>query len=155
MAEEAGLNPDTIQRLHTDYLRSVAQEALADGVVTEEEQADLQAVAEILGLGGDAISAALDWARDQAPSGSGAGFALEPGDRAVFTGEMSKPRSQWVSEIVAAGLSSGGVTKSTKVVVSADPDSISGKAKKARDYDIPVIGEETFTRFFAAYWNDG
>src|SRR5699024_11658728 len=69
VAEEAGLNPDTIQRLHTDYLRSVAQEALADGVVTEEEQADLQAVAEILGLGGDAISAALDWARDQAPSG--------------------------------------------------------------------------------------
>jgi DNA polymerase III subunit epsilon len=33
----------------------------------------------------------------------------------------------------------GGVTKSTKVVVAADPESLSGKAGKARSYGIPVV----------------
>ena len=38
------------------------------------------------------------------------------------------------------------VTKKTKVVVAADPDSLSGKAAKARAYDIPVITEAAFAR---------
>lgn len=150
-AEAAGLSPTTVQRLHVDYLRSVAQEALADGVVTEEERDDLLALAQILGFDADTVDDALEWARAHDPSPKGSGFALQPGDRIVFTGEMAKPRSEWVSEIVAAGLASGGVTKSTKAVVSADPDSMSGKARKARDYGLPVISEDAFTRFFTAY----
>ena len=37
-----------------------------------------------------------------------------------------------------------GVTKSLDYLVAADPDSLSGKAKKARRYDIPVISEVVF-----------
>lgn len=36
------------------------------------------------------------------------------------------------------------MTKSTKVVVAADPDSLSGKAKKARGYAIPIVTEGAF-----------
>lgn len=150
-AEAAGLTRETVGRLHHDYLRSVAQEALADGVVTSEERQDLEAIASALGLGAPYVDEALNWALDHAPSGDARSFILEPGDRVVFTGEMKRGRDEWVAEIAAARLASGGVTKSTKLVVAADPDSMSGKAAKARKYGVPVVGEEAFERFFADY----
>ncbi|MBE7324497.1 DNA polymerase III subunit epsilon [Nocardioides sp. Y6] len=152
-AEAGGLTRETISRLHHDHLRAIAVEALADGVVTPEERVDLERVAAALGLGVPYVDEALAWAASVADTraASTTSFTLAPGDRVVFTGEMAKPRDTWVSEIVAAGLASGGVTKSTKVLVSADPDSMSGKAAKARSYGIPVISEEAFARLFDAF----
>lgn len=150
-AEAAGLTRETVGRLHHDHLRAVAVEALADGVVTADERADLEQVATVLGLGAPYVDEALAWAAEQRPADTSNAFALAPGDRVVFTGEMTKPRDSWVSEIVAAGLVSGGVTRSTKLVVAADPDSMSGKAAKARQYKVPVIGEDAFARLFADY----
>lgn len=152
-AELAGLSRATVGRLHHDYLRAVAVEALADGVVTDEERRDLDAVANALGLGAPYVGEALAWAADHTKnSDEGAGgFALRAGDRVVFTGEMNRERDEWVATICAAGLASGGVTKSTRILVTADPDSLSGKAAKARQYGIPVISEEAFERLFAKY----
>jgi len=63
----------------------------------------------------------------------------------VFTGEMSVPRPVWEKRAVAAGLvPRSGVTKKVKLVVTADPDSLSGKARKAADYGIPIVTEEAF-----------
>ena len=45
-----------------------------------------------------------------------------------------------------AGLKCGGITKKTKLVVAADPDSQSGKAAKARSYGVPVVTEAAFAR---------
>ena len=57
-------------------------------------------------------------------------FALEPGDRIVLTGEMSRPRSDWRRELEASGfVPFDAVTKKVKLVVAADPDSLSGKAR--------------------------
>lgn len=151
-AEEAGLTGETIARLHRDYLASLACEALDDGIVTDEERDDLHAVASALRLSNEDVENALRRVQETSLSESRPGaFALEPGDRVVFTGETTKPRDEWVSTIVAAGLASGGVTKSTKLLVSADPDSMSGKAAKARKYGIPVVGEEAFIRLFTEY----
>lgn len=152
-AEAAGLSRATVARLHQDYLRAVAVEALADGVVTNEERVELNAVANALGFGTPYVDEALGWAEDatQEASTNSSVFALHPGDRIVFTGEMKRSRDEWVSMICAAGLASGGVAKSTRLVVAADPDSMSGKAAKARQYGIPVVGEEAFERFFANY----
>ncbi len=152
-AEVAGLSRATIGRLHHDYLRAVAVEALADGIVTDDERRDLDAVAGALGLGSPYVAEALDWAKSNTCQGetAGGGFALEPGDRVVFTGEMSRDRGDWIAMICAAGLASGGVSKSTRLVVAADPDSLSGKAAKARQYGIPIVGEEAFERLFDDY----
>jgi DNA polymerase-3 subunit epsilon len=38
------------------------------------------------------------------------------------------------------------VVKKTKVLVAADPDSLSGKAKKAREYGIPIVNEAGLER---------
>jgi DNA polymerase-3 subunit epsilon len=55
---------------------------------------------------------------------------------------MSLPRAAIELELVARGFSPWpAVTKKVALVVAADPDSLSGKARKARDYGIPVVGE--------------
>lgn len=152
-AEGAGLRPETARRLHEDYLRAVAVEALADGVVTADEHRDLESVARALGLSGGAVDDALKWAVATSAGAPAAAskFLLNPGDRVVFTGDMTRSRDEWIADIAAAGLTSGGVTKATRVVVAADPDSLSRKAATARKYGIPVVDETTFKRFFAEY----
>lgn len=153
-AKDAGLSGATISRIHRSYLQSVAQEALADGVVTAEEMTDLNSVADALGFSDFDVEEALAKAKELSSERKNySSFKLERGDRIVFTGETSRPREAWVSKIVAAGLTSGGVTKSTKLVVARDPDSLSGKAAKARAYSIPIIDEATFTRLFREYFD--
>ena len=147
-ARAGGLTSATIERLHRTYLQALAVEAVADGVVTESEHADLAAVARALGLSEEDIERSLQEAGELAagPDHTLSSFTLQAGDRIVFTGDMARPRDEWVATIVALGLATGGVSKSTKLVVSADPDSLSGKAAKARQYGIPVVGEEAFHR---------
>jgi DNA polymerase-3 subunit epsilon len=70
---------------------------------------------------------------------------LSLGDLVVFTGEMREPRDVWESRALSAGLAvKGGVTKKTAMVIAADPDSMSGKADKARGYGIPIVSEDRF-----------
>jgi len=153
-AEAAGLSRATVIRLHHDYLRAIAKEALEDGVVTDAERRALDAVAAALGFGIPYVEEALAWAAaDSAESNRTSGFALRRGDRVVFTGEMNRGRDEWVATICAAGLTSGAVTKSTRIVVAAGPDSMSSKAAKARSYGIPVVGEEVFDRLFNQYYS--
>ncbi|MDR1189878.1 MAG: hypothetical protein LBK95_20895 [Bifidobacteriaceae bacterium] len=68
----------------------------------------------------------------------------------VFTGEMSRPRAALEGMARDAGLvPHPGVTKKVAVVVAADPDSLSGKARKAAGYGIPIITEAAFLRLVA------
>jgi len=46
------------------------------------------------------------------------------------------------------------VTKKVTVVVAADPDSLSGKARKAADCGIPIITEAAFLRVAAGVQPD-
>ena len=64
---------------------------------------------------------------------------------------MSKDRDEWVRTISARGLASGGITKSTKLLVSSDPDSMSCKAAKARQHGVAIVDEQTFVRYFELY----
>lgn len=72
-------------------------------------------------------------------------FALGRGDEIVLTGAMTRAREDWEREARAAGLAPWpNVTKRTRVVIAADPDSLSGKARTARRYGIPVVSERVF-----------
>lgn len=145
--------PAPIGRLHNDYLRAVAVEALADGVVTDDERRDLEGIAGALGLGIPYVDEALGWASANTASAKDqtGGFSLRPGDRVVFTGPTRRSRDQWIATIRAAGLVFGGITKATRLLVAADPDSLSGKAAKARQYAIPVVDETTFESMLSQY----
>jgi len=68
---------------------------------------------------------------------------LVEGAQIVLTGEMQRPREHWHALLVARGyVPRPAVTKKIALVAAADPDSLSGKAKKAREYGIPVVGEQ-------------
>lgn len=144
-AKEVGLDRPQVIELHERYLSALAGAALADGVVTEAERADLEQVTNLLGL----EPAHLDKALHNPPPAPTAklGFSLAPGDMVTFTGQFDEPREVWEERAIAAGLVPGrGVTKRTRLVVAADPDTLSTKARKARDYRIPIVSAAAFQR---------
>ncbi|TQM82008.1 DNA polymerase-3 subunit epsilon [Saccharothrix saharensis] len=76
--------------------------------------------------------------------------ALTPGDRVVFTGRTRAPREEWLDRAASAGLvSQGYVTRSTRVLVAADPFTLSSKARRARAYEVPIVSEEDFAAMLA------
>lgn len=71
--------------------------------------------------------------------------ALVRGDRVVFTGQMHAPRDVWIDRAAEFGLvSQGYVTKATRVLVAADPFTLSSKARRARAYRVPIVSEDDF-----------
>ncbi|PSL55293.1 DNA polymerase-3 subunit epsilon [Saccharothrix carnea] len=75
---------------------------------------------------------------------------LVRGDLVVFTGRTHAPREEWVDRAASAGLvSQGYVTRSTRLVVAADPFTLSSKARRARAYRVPIVSEEDFAGMLA------
>jgi DNA polymerase-3 subunit epsilon len=146
-AEMMGLSRQDAAALHRLYLAALGKLALEDGVVTADEQADLGRVAEMLGLTADDIAAALDSSAPETPDVCAVGgFGLKPGDAVVFTGEaLGVDRSELEYQARTLGLRvTGAVSGKTCLVVAADPDSISGKARKARDLGVPIVDYATY-----------
>lgn len=156
LADELGIGRETAARLHREYFAALAVVAWSDGVLTAEEIGDLAAVAQMLRVPAEDITAAL-----RAPDGgasppnvrqpltlqSADGFSLASGDLIVLTGEMRRPREAWVEVLSGLGFAVWpAVTKKVRIVVAADVDSLSGKARKAHDYGIPVTDEATLER---------
>jgi len=140
-ATELGLDRDRLDTIHRDYLLSMAHVAWSDGVVTRAELADLGTVARLLGLGADEVALSLDAAKASGSRPVTPSFQLEPGDLVCLTGQMTHPREAIESLLSERGLRVGGLTKSTRLLVAADPDSLSGKAAKARAYGVPIVAE--------------
>lgn len=147
----------TLGSLHRGYFDQVVREAWADGKLTEIERTDIRNLASLLGIDDDSLGEALQEVattkhhetvdREVRPAGAGAlvspRLAIAPNSLVVLTGEMSRERFVIEAEIVSLGFAIGrNVTKKTALVLAADPYTQSGKAKKARDYGIQVLGEE-------------
>ena len=148
LAAELDLTPDRVRTAHLAFLSGLARAAWADERVTTVERDDLEHVATMLGLGVADVDAALEQAR--IPGGMPnerkvSVMSFRPGDRVVFTGEASMPRSILSTKASAVGLvETSAVSKKTTAVVMADPLSESGKARKARELGIPVVSESVF-----------
>lgn len=148
LAGSLGISRSACEKLNLEYFWALGAAAWADGIVTEAETADLIAVAALLRVPPSQIEKVLTPpdlipASPKQPGSSIGGFTLNPGDLVTLTGEMSLPRERWYDILVANDLvPKDAVTKKVKLVAAADPDSLSGKAKKARDYGIPVVSEQ-------------
>lgn len=150
VADRLDLARADVEHLHRGYLAGLAAVALEDGVVTGEERHDLDRVAVLLGLPNAVVDEALAGARET-PRASGDRWRLKPGDLVVFTGAMTPPREDWQAAAAAAGLAVGdNVTKRTRLLVAADPDSMSGKARKARQYAVPIVHPAAYQGMLAA-----
>lgn len=141
LAETLGITRATVESLHREYFAAVAAVAWADGVLTDDEKTDLEAVGKLLAIPTALVSGAMIPPLVSAPAMVNL-FELQLGDLVVLTGEMSRPRSDWDRDLDYHGFATwDAVTKKVKLVAAADPDSMSGKARKARDYGIPVVAE--------------
>jgi DNA polymerase III subunit epsilon len=154
LARDLGLSTEQTDLAHRGYLDALVRQAWSDGVLTDAETADLRVVAGLLGINEpelqESIRAAAEGSAENADLACGVpigAFALELGDHIVFTGEATGvSRDHLCHEAGALGLRPmSSVSRKTKVVVASDPDSISGKARKARECGVPVID-------FAAYY---
>lgn len=156
-ASDMGIGQEEAQSLHHDFVHQLAVLAWADGVVTEDERDELLSVASALGVGESDVHRLLEEPVSAAVDGNtwGPQFLLKSGDRVTFTGATEIPREVWESRAVDAGLDVGGVTKKSALLVAADPDSMSGKAAKARKYGIPIVGETAFARLIGELENAG
>lgn len=160
VARELGLNRAHLTRLHADYYRALGRRAWADGILTAAEREDLASVADLLDIPED-VRGEVTAAQSPLPGTTETTvpreeFTLAAGAIVVLTGEMSRPRAVWEAELIERGLiPHPSVTKKASLVVAADPDSLSGKAKKARDYGIPIVNEHGLRKLLDASHREG
>ena len=159
-AEQWGITGTDIIAAHRSYVHSLAIRALADGVVTDSERNDLYQVARLLGYEQTELDLVLNKAARQLQSlaspkthrAEGSASATLTGKSVCFTGELQatlngEPISRDIAECLAekAGMKvASGVTKKLDFLVVADPNTQSGKAKKARDYRIRILADSVF-----------
>ncbi len=156
LADGWGIGRETAAHLHDEYFDQLVALAWADGALVAAEISDLVAVGQLLQISDARLSAALQSPSPTASSTFAATGALTEragmpvviaqlpatGAVVVLTGEMSRPRAELETALGAAGYRvAAAVSRKVDLVVAADPDSLSGKARKARDYGIPVVGE--------------
>jgi DNA polymerase-3 subunit epsilon len=145
-----GLTANRVRALHADYVGTPIALAHRDGVVSDREREDLDVVAEALGVGG--VEEALRRLEALPSRLSAEADATLAGKTACFTGALlcchegaplTRERAERLAE--RAGLVVvQRVTKSLDVLVVADPNSMSGKAEKARQYGTRIVAETAF-----------
>lgn len=145
-AESLNLTREGAIRCHRFYLTELARVALEDGIVTPEERSDLHKVAELLGLDSLDVDTALAEAPEHDCTLKVGSFSVAPGDAIVFTGEApDTDRKELEDQAQLLGLKiTGSVSKKTRLLIAADPDSLSGKAQKARSLGIPIVSYEAY-----------
>jgi DNA polymerase III, epsilon subunit and related 3''-5'' exonucleases len=146
-SQDWGISAQTAGDLHRAYLAGIGELALADGVITAAERADLARLTELLGVG---------------PTRPGEVLTVRPAAReeslvgrsVCFTGESvctmdGDPLSRDDQERLAATaglIVKGNVSGRLDLLVLADSDSRSGKARKADDLGVRKMAEPVFWR---------
>ncbi len=149
-ASMLGLCADRVRRVHADYVATLIEIAYRDGVVTDREREDLDLVSEALGVEG--VDQALAHRSRNGTSNGGSAGAELSGKSVCFTGALlceyeGTPMTREVAQLLAeqAGLVvAPRVTRSLDLLVVADPNSMSGKARKAREYGTRIVSETAF-----------
>jgi DNA polymerase-3 subunit epsilon len=140
---DLNLSMTQVHEMHEAYLRSIIVAAKRDGVITEFETSLISQIASALGLADFEIPVITTLPI----MGS-----LRKGFRICFTGSGQDANGGLLGradlEILAASFGMqpvNGVTRSKcDLLVAADPSSSSAKAKKAREYEIPIISVTEF-----------
>jgi DNA polymerase-3 subunit epsilon len=146
-AEDLGVSSAQVETLHQGYLDSFIQAALRDGVITLQEREMIELVAKALNLPVEIPdSPQLIQANED---------SLSVGKRVCFTGEAFGFSGSTIQrsdlEALAAKVGLHPVKDVTKkgcdILVAADEATMSGKAKKAKEWGIPVISVEKFVTY--------
>lgn len=159
VATHWGLSIDRVEAIHWDYLSQLAKIFWADRRITGAERRELQLTAQLLGFGTLTDERLHDLLQSFENSVRTADTALITGEdwtgkTVCFTGECScSIRGQLISRELAEQMAASkglavlsAVTKKLDLLVVADPNTQSSKAKKARQYGIRIVHEPVFWR---------
>jgi DNA polymerase-3 subunit epsilon len=146
-AEDLGVTKQEVMSLHQGYLDSFIQAALRDGVITIQEREMIEAVGKALNLPVSIPNAPQPIQANE--------DNLSVGKRICFTGEATGFSGNIINrdelEALAAKVGLHPVRDVTKkgcdILVAADTSTMSGKAKKAKEWGIPVISVEKFITY--------
>jgi DNA polymerase-3 subunit epsilon len=139
------MSKEQVRGLHHLYLNHLFVLAMEDGELSLEERNDLENVAELLDV--------QDWEQQAAITDSVASTKIfekfdvdiSSGMSVCFTGTMSRTRDELEQLALDHGLVvKQGVSRILDLLVVADADSLSGKARKARDLGVQIIAEQGF-----------
>lgn len=147
LARQLRLDDDRRVALHHAYFADLVAAAWADAVLTDDERGVIQTVATLLDIDRADLERAMHDPRPMATSQSAAPadpeIALGGSSLVVLTGEMRRSRDAIEADLARLGVPTArAVTKKTTLVIAADVDSLSGKAKKAKQYGIPIASED-------------
>lgn len=141
LAHDLGLTAAHIAQAHRRFINELIDAAVADGAVTDDEYETLVRVASALDVDQQTVELRIRPFR-----ASDSTITINPAMTVVFTGDhLRYEREVLVRMAEEIGLIvQSGVSKSTQLVVAADPASNSGKAGKARQYGIPIMSVDDF-----------
>lgn len=151
-AADAGLTGGDVRAANETYLKTLIAVALHDRVLSTSERRDIEEVARLLALEASLPQLLSDPAFEAVSSLGGAESVDLKGRTVCFTGAMNAVLGgdrATREKATAIALNHGmvvvkGVTKKLDYLVTADPDSLSGKAQKARNYGTRILAESVF-----------
>jgi DNA polymerase-3 subunit epsilon len=149
LAISLGLSGSQMAEAHRAFLGNVARIAMADGELSPSESRDYLRVAQLLGMSDESAMELLNAVNSDPTSLPTEDLS---GKSVCFTGDSQcRMEGQRIDKNLAEELAAGAglkvaksVTKKLDILVVADPDSMSGKAKKAREYGTRILAERVF-----------
>jgi DNA polymerase III epsilon subunit family exonuclease len=159
LALHLGLCSNEVASVHEKYITNVIRAALADKIITESEMKDLVDVQHLLGIPDEQFHSLLEDGKkavqDLSEKSSDNISVVLKGKTVCFTGAFqcnvngSVPNREMVKLLAEeAGLIvKSSISKRLDYLVLADPHSMSGKAKKAREYGVRILAESVFWNY--------
>ena len=142
-------------KIHEEYFRRLTRFYLSDKVLSEFELTDLNKVSDLLQIGEDKKELIIELEKAELSldiANSSVNHNSYLGKSVCFTGQLiSKINGQLITRELAhiLAMENGliikkGVTKELDMLIVADPNTQSGKAKKAKSYGIRIVAETVF-----------
>jgi DNA polymerase-3 subunit epsilon len=143
---QMNMTAQRFEALRNLYFTELVVAAWSDGVLTEAEGAEIKRVGSWMKIAPGEIDRAMFPPSLTPAKVDDEGESVDPfsrlqrGDKIVLTGDMKRARSHY-EELVERGgfVVWPAVTKKVRLVAAEDEWSLSGKAKRAREFGIPVV----------------
>lgn len=144
ISQQLGLTPAEVTQIETVWFNDLVGSIIADGIITASEAERMTLAATTLGIALPELALPVVPATHDTIELSGQVVVFTGSPTALLRG---KPWTRTGAEALAAAAGATcapSVTKKTTLVVAADCDTLSGKAKKARAAGILVISADEF-----------
>jgi DNA polymerase-3 subunit epsilon len=150
------ISQDQVNEIHHEYIRKLVRVYLLDNVLSESETNDLEKTCSLLCVDQCDLKKLIEFEKakiskeqvlDQKCSEN-----LLYGKSVCFTGQLiSSLNGKGIDRLLAHQLATergllvkNGVSKDLDYLIMADPHSLSGKAKKAKEYGVNILAESVF-----------